>query len=125
MKIGIKKVREFSPVSAPRSGPELELRAGIDRAVELGQGSHMDIPTGYAYDIPDGYDFLVKLSLELNKRNILLLGTSFDARSAELHLNVMCMSRWNYTIAPGQILGYAILVKTEDIELEPIEGILK
>ncbi len=122
----------------PDTRTVLELKAVLDRTLELAPGNTNQIPTGWgmqaeldilskdakvssekAFCLPPGQGLYILPSANLMVKGIMI--TSHDYRRGELVLNIMNFGRGNFVVAPGELVGYLSLIKFELITTKELK----
>lgn len=123
----LKIMRLYRDVKMPLYQTEgaagFDIHAYIPRAIELGPGNRMTIPTGLCFEIPDGYELQIRPRSGLAFKYGLMtsFGTIDSDYRGEVLINLINHGRFNVVVSPGERVAQAILAPVVRAQFEEVE----
>lgn len=130
MKIRIKNLSGkdlFLPNYQTAGSAGFDLRANIDRSITIPPGGHHSLGTGLAVEVPEGFELQIRprSGLAFRRGVMTSLGTVDSDYRGEIQINLMNLSRIDYTVRPGDRIAQGIIAPIVRAEFEVVEELTK
>lgn len=112
------------PTYATDGSSGMDLGACMDEPVTLGPGDRYAFPTGLALAIPPGYEGQVRPRSGLAKKHGIGMvnapGTLDRDYRGEAHVLLINLSRWPYTVQPGDRIAQLIIAPVANATIDVV-----
>lgn len=104
-----------------------DLRAHLDRPVELGPNNHYTFSTGFCFELPAEYELQIRprSSLTIKHRILCQFGTVDSDYRGEVRVQLVNMGRSSYVVMPGERIAQAVIAPIIKVEFEEVNELSK